>query len=259
VWGEDFGASHDKCDETYCGVKANSEPETLAEVNYMKKAATQGRIICTMSMHTYSQDMLYSYGYKFGVPPNGPDLKACAQAFVNAVQEHSGTKYTEGGAADLLYRTSGASDDYYQAKMGILYNFTPELRDTGKLGFILPARDIMPTANETVAGFYSMFKWMAIRHNVFRSGSPGSSTIVKKGKKLKANPQKSGNQRQASLPSQQKSVSARQADQVDRSSNDKLTRQESVESRKSSSSSNIKLFQMLLRNWTKVMSQRQKQ
>jgi hypothetical protein len=224
----------------------------------MKKAATQGSIICTMFIHTYSQDMLYSYGYKFGVPPNGPDLKACAQEFVKAVQEHSGTKYMEGGAADLLYRTSGASDDYYQAVMNIPYCFTPELRDTGKLGFILPARDILPTANETVAGFYSMFKWMAIRHNFFRSGSPG--TVVQKGKKLKANSQKkSGNQRQASLPSQQKSVSARQADQVDRSSNDKLTRQESVESRKSSSSSNIKLFQMLLRNWTKVMSQRQKQ
>lgn len=33
------------------------------------------------------------------------------------------------------------------------YSFTPELRDTGRYGFVLPANQIRPTAVETWAGF----------------------------------------------------------------------------------------------------------
>jgi hypothetical protein len=40
----------------------------------------------------------------------------------------------------------------YSYAAGITYSFTLELRDTGASGFLLPADQIVPTAEETWAG-----------------------------------------------------------------------------------------------------------
>jgi hypothetical protein len=40
----------------------------------------------------------------------------------------------------------------YSYALGITYSFTLELRDTGTYGFLLPAVEIVPTAEETWAG-----------------------------------------------------------------------------------------------------------
>ena len=40
--------------------------------------------------------------------------------------------------------------------MGVKYAFVFELRDTGKHGFILPKKQIIPTAEETFAALHSI-------------------------------------------------------------------------------------------------------
>ena len=47
---------------------------------------------------------------------------------------------------------SGSSVDYAYS-VGIKYGFAPELRDKGTYGFELPADQILPTGEETWAGF----------------------------------------------------------------------------------------------------------
>lgn len=62
-----------------------------------------------------------------------------------------GSVYTVGNSATTLYPASGGSDDWAKALLKLKYAYTIELRDTGKYGFLLPARYIIPTAKEALA------------------------------------------------------------------------------------------------------------
>ena len=50
-----------------------------------------------------------------------------------------------------MYVASGGSSDWALGTAGIPYTFAMELRDTGLHGFILPADQIIPAAEETWA------------------------------------------------------------------------------------------------------------
>ena len=52
--------------------------------------------------------------------------------------------------------TSGASDDWVYGVLKVRYSFGLELRDKGRHGFILPAKQIIPTGVETFAAFKAM-------------------------------------------------------------------------------------------------------
>lgn len=41
--------------------------------------------------------------------------------------------------------------DWTYAKLGVVYSFSPELRDQGRYGFILPSNQITPSGIETSA------------------------------------------------------------------------------------------------------------
>lgn len=54
------GASSTPCSETYRGPSAHSEPEVKAIVDFVK---SHGKIKAFVSIHSYSQMLLYPYGY----------------------------------------------------------------------------------------------------------------------------------------------------------------------------------------------------
>lgn len=62
--------------------------------------------------------------------------------------------YRVGPGAVVLYPVAGASDDWGYS-IGIKYSNTIELRDTGRYGFVLPARYIINTAKEARACAFS--------------------------------------------------------------------------------------------------------
>lgn len=55
------GASSSPCSETYHGKSANSEVEVKSIVDFVKD---HGNIKAFISIHSYSQLLLYPYGYK---------------------------------------------------------------------------------------------------------------------------------------------------------------------------------------------------
>ena len=57
-----------------------------------------------------------------------------------------------------LYPHAGGSDDWAKGKAGIEYSYTIELPDSGRYGFLLPAREIEPTAREAHAGVVAMIR-----------------------------------------------------------------------------------------------------
>jgi len=149
-WGGE-STSSSPCSDLFKGPAAFSEPETIAVRNAIKKIQEDATIWAYLTLHSYAQQWLLSWGYTQGVyPPDYPELLVWGRASIAALQAVHGTRYQTGQGADLLYGVGGASDDWAKSE-GIKFSTTVELRDTGSYGFLLPPAQIIPTAQETFA------------------------------------------------------------------------------------------------------------
>uniref|UniRef100_A0A8C0X705 Carboxypeptidase A1 n=1 Tax=Castor canadensis TaxID=51338 RepID=A0A8C0X705_CASCN len=146
-WDAGFGesgASDNPCSETYRGKSPNSEVEVKSIVDFVKG---HGNIKTFISIHSYSQLLLYPYGYTSQPAPDQKELDQVAKSAVKAASLY-GTQFDYGSIITTIYQASGNTVDWTY-NQGIKYSFTFELRDTGFYGFLLPARQIIPTAQET--------------------------------------------------------------------------------------------------------------
>nr|DBA31406.1 TPA: hypothetical protein GDO54_007262 [Pyxicephalus adspersus] len=116
-WNAGFGgpgSSRNPCDETYHGPYPHSEPEVNGIV-----------------------DFILAHGNN--------ELAKEATAALSSLH---GTQYRYGSTIATIYQADGTTTDWAYDN-GIKYSYTFELRDTGKYGFLLPAEQILPTAEET--------------------------------------------------------------------------------------------------------------
>ncbi|XP_072254856.1 carboxypeptidase A1-like [Pyxicephalus adspersus] len=147
-WDAGFGgggSSSNPCSETYRGRAAHSESEVKAIVDFVK---SHGNIKGFVSIHSYSQMLLYPYGYTSTPARDQAELHSVSRNAINALSSLYGTAYTYGSIISTIYQASGGTVDWTY-NQGIKYSFTFELRDTGRYGFALPANQIIPTAEET--------------------------------------------------------------------------------------------------------------
>ncbi|KFQ72305.1 Carboxypeptidase A2, partial [Phaethon lepturus] len=150
-WDAGFGgpgASSNPCSDSYRGPSANSEVEVKSVVNFIKN---HGNIRAFLTLHSYSQLLMYPYGYKCTEPADHAELDALGRAAASSIQSLYGTTFTVGSICTTIYQASGGSIDW-SYDYGIKYSFAFELRDTGRYGFLLPANQIIPTAEETWLG-----------------------------------------------------------------------------------------------------------
>ncbi|XP_015686153.1 carboxypeptidase A1-like, partial [Protobothrops mucrosquamatus] len=124
---------------------AESEPEVKAIVDFVRQ---HGNIKAFVSIHSYSQLLLYPYGYTKEKAADHLELDALAKKAVAALESVHGTKYRYGSIITTIYQASGGTVDWTYDQ-GIKYSYTFELRDKGRHGFLLPANQIIPTAEET--------------------------------------------------------------------------------------------------------------
>ncbi|XP_070827889.1 carboxypeptidase A5 [Chaetodon trifascialis] len=147
-WNAGFGeagASSSPCSETYHGPSANSESEVKSIVDFVK---SHGNIKAFISIHSYSQMLLYPYGYTGTPAKDRAELHELAKKAITDLASLYGTRYRYGSIINTIYQASGGTIDWTY-NQGIKYSYTFELRDTGRYGFILPANQIIPTAEET--------------------------------------------------------------------------------------------------------------
>ncbi|XP_068595174.1 carboxypeptidase A5 [Brachionichthys hirsutus] len=147
-WDAGFGgpgASSSPCSETYRGPSAHSESEVKAIVDFVK---THGNFKSFVSIHSYSQMLLYPYGYTRTPAKDQAELHSLAKTATAELASLYGTRYRYGSIINTIYQASGGTIDWTY-NQGIKYSYTFELRDTGRYGFLLPANQIIPTARET--------------------------------------------------------------------------------------------------------------
>ncbi|KAG1939182.1 carboxypeptidase A5 [Pimephales promelas] len=147
-WDAGFGgpgSSGNPCTETYHGPSAHSEPEVKAIVDFVN---SHGNLKAFVSIHSYSQMLLYPYGYKSTPSQDQAELHELSRKAISELQSLYNTSYRYGSIITTIYQASGGTIDWTYDQ-GIKYSYTFELRDTGRYGFILPANQIVPTAEET--------------------------------------------------------------------------------------------------------------
>ena len=140
-------SSHVPSDETYVGPRAFSEPETQAVRDLVACEHFAGVI----TYHSYSQLILYPWGYTERPVPDERDLELMvdlATEMQALIRGAHGVVYTPQQSSEL-YPTAGDTTDWTYGIYGIP-SFTIELRPRTfeEGGFILPASQIQPTWEE---------------------------------------------------------------------------------------------------------------
>ncbi|XP_032914446.1 carboxypeptidase A1-like [Catharus ustulatus] len=147
-WDAGFGgagSSSNPCSETYRGPHAHSEREVRAIVDFIR---AHGNVKSVISIHSYSQMLLFPYGYRREPTPDHQEMNELAKKAVSDLAAVFGTKYTYGSIATTIYMAGGTTIDWAYDN-GVKYSFSLELRDSGRYGFLLPSSQIVPTATET--------------------------------------------------------------------------------------------------------------
>jgi carboxypeptidase T len=150
-------SSHVPSDQTYVGPRAFSEPETQALRNLMGRELFRGVI----TYHSFSQLILYPWGYTMQPIPDAPDLSTMtklAKRMQQLIRGVHGTTYTPQQSSQL-YLTAGDTTDWTYGEYGIP-SFTIELRPDSLQngGFILPPEQIQPTFEENLPAALEFIK-----------------------------------------------------------------------------------------------------
>ncbi|XP_026666633.1 zinc carboxypeptidase-like [Ceratina calcarata] len=153
------GTSPNPCSETYPGDKPFSETETRTMSEYI--GSIQDKIFAYIAFHSYSQLLLIPYGHTNKRIENYNDLLQIGNYSINALAKRYGTKYRVGNIVDVIYVASGGSMDWVRGTYKTPVTFTYELRDRGRYAFMLPANQIIPTAEETLDSLVAMFQQAA--------------------------------------------------------------------------------------------------
>lgn len=140
-------SSHVPSDATYVGPRAFSEPETQAVRNLMGAQRFSGVI----TYHSYSQLILYPWGYTSEPIPDPDDRNAMdqlAKRMKRAIRRVHNQVYTP-QQSSKLYPTAGDTTDWTFGEYDVP-SITVELRPKSQAegGFILPPSEIQPTFEE---------------------------------------------------------------------------------------------------------------
>ncbi|XP_063229060.1 zinc carboxypeptidase-like [Bacillus rossius redtenbacheri] len=148
------GSSGFPCSETYDGTGPFSEVEMRLVGDFVAGIASAVKIY--LSIHSYSQLLLFPYGVAGLRAHNHDTLMDLGQKTAESIAKRYGTQYRVGSTVDVLYAASGVSPDWAHGALGVPVAFTVELRDTGAHGFLLPAAQILPSGEETLDGVVAL-------------------------------------------------------------------------------------------------------
>lgn len=130
----DFGgagvSTKNPCSLIYCGKTAFSEKESEALKNYI--LALGPNLQAYISLHSFSQLLMYPYGYKSELLENDKELRRLTILAAEAIQSKQGEIYKTGPIYSTIYPASGSTLDWVQLNTNCKYNFVFEMRDTGE-------------------------------------------------------------------------------------------------------------------------------
>lgn len=170
-WGGE-GSSGSTNSETYRGPSPFSEPETQATSKYV---TDHPNILAYCDYHSYSQLVMYPWGYTAAFPPDHAEFLSVTGQMAALIKAKHGMTYQFGPVYTTIYPASGVSVDwvYGQNKpQRTILATTIELRDTGQFGFLLPKEQIIPTCEENLDAALMMGDWVSLPLNLSINQAP---------------------------------------------------------------------------------------
>lgn len=165
-WGTDFAGgestSSDPCSDIFTGPEAFSELETQA----LKKLFEEIEgIKAHIDVHSFSQLVLGRWSYSDKTPPNVEEVDAVGNLLNDKLSSGGKTYSYARGKTDLIYLASGVMPDWVTDAHGVL-SYTYELRPKSMWegGFMLPAKDIIPTAEEFHVSIEALIEHVLKKH-----------------------------------------------------------------------------------------------
>jgi len=182
-WGLDNeGSSSNPDSEIYRGTQSFSEPETQVIRDLLGGHQFQYLI----SYHSYSQKILYPWGYKNDASDQDTLLRELAKNMSIRMEQSNGRVYDYGRAADSLYTTNGDTTDWSFGTYGIP-SYTIELPPmyvrTGE--FFNAEEDILNIFYENLEAALYMIDWAIQNAPQFRDKN---STPPKRSRVILSNP-----------------------------------------------------------------------
>ena len=180
-WGyDDDGSSPNPSSATYRGTGPFSEPETQALRDFFY---AHPNIRAKNDIHSYSQLILWPYGYADILPENQDVYLEIGQGMHDEILAVHGEEYVYGPVNTTIYAVNGGSVDWAHAQLGVLA-FSYELRpDEGIFGsgFELDPAEIIPNNEEIVPALLRMTNSDWVRSPVIVSLPAGAPEILTPG------------------------------------------------------------------------------
>jgi murein tripeptide amidase MpaA len=99
---------------------------------------------------------MYPWGLECKETKDGDEMLRVASKATKSLKKVHGTRFAVGSICKTIYAASGSSVDWGYAKADVKYPYAIELRDTGKYGFLLPPKFIIPSGEEMTEAIFSM-------------------------------------------------------------------------------------------------------
>ncbi|MGQ9800785.1 MAG: M14 family metallopeptidase [Candidatus Saccharicenans sp.] len=167
---DDLGSSPEPDSSVFRGTAPFSEPETEAIRNLFQTR----RIATAISYHSYSQLILYPWGYVDQPTEDELLFQQLAEDMAALIYQVNGRVYQAGRAASLLYVTNGDFTDWAYGFYRIPA-FTIELPPVDLLqgGFWNAEEDIQPIFQENLPAALYLINWAISTYDGTRSPRPG--------------------------------------------------------------------------------------
>jgi len=156
-WGTD-GVSFLPCSDLFCGTSGGSEPETQNVQNELNRLGST--LVSTITVHAYGNMWMFPWGNTVNFAgttcqraDDHAELMRVSDATANAIQATYNTRWDRGNSCEVIYATSGGTDDYAKGAAGVKYAFCPELRGNN---FVIAASQIPLSFNEFWNGIVAL-------------------------------------------------------------------------------------------------------
>ncbi len=163
------GSSGATNNETYRGPSAFSEPETTVMSNFV---SSNPNMLMHIDVHSFSQLVLSAWGYTAESPADAGLFDTLNAGVVSSIFGVHGSTYVGGPTFTTIYPANGTASDWAYGARNMI-GWGVECRDTGQTGFLLPADQILPNAEEVWAGFKWAGAWL--RDNGLFISIPGGA------------------------------------------------------------------------------------
>jgi carboxypeptidase A2 len=154
-WGQE-GVSTNPCSDIYCGTGGASEPEVQNLQNEIARVHALNEILVLMTFHSYGYYWMHPWGNTINFAgqtceraDDHDEMFALADITADAIQSTHSTTWRRGSSCEVIYATTGGTNDWAKAVPGIKHAICPELRGSD---FVIAPSNIQPSFEEIWAG-----------------------------------------------------------------------------------------------------------